>query len=100
MFLFWNYLNKPESDTLFPIYSRVNMRDVDPVLLMIVVLIAMVLCSAFSWTSSLRGLLFLLLYVLQHCLAHLKIIFCPNSEFLLSFCSTTVLLCYHIFIIF
>lgn len=42
MFLFWNYLNKPESDTLFPIYSRVNMRDVDPVLLMIVVLIAMV----------------------------------------------------------
>lgn len=31
------------------------MGDFGPVLLMIVVLIAMFLCSAFSWTSSLRG---------------------------------------------
>lgn len=94
-FLFWNYLNKHESVTLSPIDSWVNVRDFNPMLLMIIVLTAMFLCSAFSWTAFKS--LFLLLYVLQYCLAHLKIIFCSNSEFLLSFCSKTMLCCHIIF---
>lgn len=100
LFLFWNYLNKHESVTLSPSDSWVSVRDFDPMLLMIVVLIAMFLCSAFSCTSPIR------VYVIFVTLCTTELFSTFENYVLLKLRLSSVILhrktvlCYHVFIIF